>query len=305
MKLDTPRRGYKSIIAVIMAAVIVICAVVILGDFSPHGSFTLTVLFTGDLHGNMEVMPYYQTIINQAQRDSQVLLLDCGDLFEGGANQEKGGQSEAVVLSAMKYDAMTLGNNEFWCTENTYDACDAKLEALSKSVTFPLLCANVKKNGEYLPGVKPYTIVNKGGLKIAIIGLTTDKMNNNEVENKTISDPVVTLEQINAELEGVVDVKIVLSHCEQEQNEAFKSVHAVIAGHIHEPTAEIKADTQYKSSIPVVRAGGKKNGNLGKLMLELKENDDGSWGVENYSFELLPPKGLPDQKILSIVSGIK
>lgn len=305
MKLDTPRRGYKGIMAVIIAVVIVICAVAVFGDFSPHGRFTLTVLFTGDLHGNMDVMPYYQTIINQTKRDGQVLLLDCGDLYEGGVNQEKGGQSEAIVLSAMKYDAMTFGNNEFWCNENTAEACDAKLEALSKSVTFPLLCANVKKNGEYLRGVEPYTIVNKGGLKIAVIGLTTDKMNNNEVENKIVSDPVRILEQINAELEGKADVKIVLSHCEQEQNEAFKNVHAVVAGHIHEPTAEIKADAQYKSPIPVVRAGGKKNGNIGKLVLELKENDDHTWSVGNYSFELLPPKGLPDQKILSIVSGIK
>ena len=176
MKLDPPKRSGAAIVAVIIAVVILISSIVLFADFRPHGRFTLTVLFTGDLHGNMDLMPYYQTLINSEQRKGDVILLDCGDLYQGGPRQDKGGLPESLVLSSMKYDAMTLGNNEFWCTENSAEACDSKISALAQNSTFDILCANVEKNGEYLDGVKPYTIINKRGLNIAVIGLTTNDM---------------------------------------------------------------------------------------------------------------------------------
>ncbi len=301
MKLEMQKRSYKTVLAVIIAAVLVVCSVVIFADFKPHGKFTLTVLFTGDAHGDMQSMPQYYTLIQQCKKQGDVLLLDCGDLFEGGARQSEGGLPEGLVLSAMKYDAMVLGNNEFWTNENTAEACDAQISSFSQNVTFPVLCANVKKNEGYLNGVKPYTIINKRGLKIAVIGLTTDEINNEEIKNKTVTDPVKALDAVNAELEGKADIKIVLSHCEQEQNELFDGVHAVIAGHVHQPT---KAPILGKNGTPIVRAGGKEQRRLGKLVLNLVEQD-GVWSVESYDFVLLSAgDGYPDSKIAAVVAGI-
>lgn len=47
-------------------------------------------VFHGDLHGQVDNLPYYYTIIQQARHNGEnVLLLDCGDLSYGGPRQER------------------------------------------------------------------------------------------------------------------------------------------------------------------------------------------------------------------------
>jgi 5'-nucleotidase/UDP-sugar diphosphatase len=70
-------------------------------------------------------------------------------------------------MSKIGYDAMALGNHEF----------DNPLEVLFKQqewANFPMLSANIydKETGERL--FQPYAMFNKQGIKIAVIGLTTE-----------------------------------------------------------------------------------------------------------------------------------
>ena len=71
----------KNIIITIVIAAVLLC--VILLAVLPtvpraHGSYRLTVFFTGDLHGQVDNLPYYYTIIQQARHDGSypVLLRD-------------------------------------------------------------------------------------------------------------------------------------------------------------------------------------------------------------------------------------
>lgn len=303
MKMQNGRT--KNIIITIVIAAVLLC--VILLAVLPtvpraHGAYRLTVFFTGDLHGQVDNLPYYYTIIQQARHDGEnVLLLDCGDLSYGGPRQEKGGVPEAWMLAGMKYDAMVLGNNEFKCTENTAQACDKQIKRLSENTGCPLLCANIKKDGQYLDGVQPYIIKNVNGLRIAVVGLTTDEIDNKETRNKTKENPVAVLENIQQQISGNADITVVLSHCEEEQNRNMRDVSAVIAGHIHEPTY---TPQQGYNGIPIVRAGGKDRGHLGKLVLELKETENG-WETEKYDFTLCSIEGvIPNKKIMKIYAGL-
>lgn len=301
MKLEPRRKRGAAVAAVIIAAVLSVCLLVFLPDKRAHGSYTLTVLFTGDLHGEMEKLPYYYTVIQQERKQGNVLLLDCGDLFYGGPRQSQGGQPEAVMLAAMDYDAMTLGNNEFKCTQNTAQACNKQIENLSRSLGFPVLCANIKKDGNYLSGVKPYTVINKNGLRIAVAGLTTDKIDNAEVRDKTLEDPVAAFDALYEEMKAKSDIIIVLSHCEEKQNKNIRGAAAIIAGHVHQPT--YTPQTGF-NAVPIVRAGGKAQGNLGKLTLQLVEKD-GQWEVAEYSFELCSVENVvPNKKLTAILNGL-
>ena len=69
-------------------------------------------------------------------------------------------------MNYMGYDAMTLGNHEFNFGIDL-------IKSIEKQSEFPLLSANVKyeKNGEDF--VNPYKILNCGGVKVGVIGLTT------------------------------------------------------------------------------------------------------------------------------------
>lgn len=301
MKLEFKRKNTKLIVIVTVVAVLLACTLLLFIDTSPHDNFTLTVFFTGDLHGDVSRLAKYYTVIQQGRKQGNVLLLDCGDLYYQGANQAKGGVPESLLLSYMKYDAMVLGNNEFKIAENTPAACNAQIKKLAGQASFSLLCANIKMDGQYLEGIKPYVIVNKGGLKIAVVGLTTNQITNKEVKDKTLLDPAQTLSNLQEELLGKADITIVLSHCEENQNKDFRDVAAVVAGHIHEPT--ITPQIGY-NGIPIVRAGGKDRGNLGKLTLHLVEDETG-WSVDHYDFELCDVSNvLPNKKLQGMATQL-
>ena len=71
-----------------------------------------------------------------------------------------------AAMNAMGYDAMTLGNHEFnWGVP--------AMQTITGQAKFPVLCANIlDKDGKPVTG-KSWTIVEKGGVKIAIIGVDT------------------------------------------------------------------------------------------------------------------------------------
>ena len=47
--------------------------------------FKLTVLHTNDIHGNIDSLPQYSTVVNEIRKkEKNVLLLDSGDIFLRG-----------------------------------------------------------------------------------------------------------------------------------------------------------------------------------------------------------------------------
>ena len=79
------------------------------------------------------------------------------------------GRSVVESFNAMPYDAFTLGNHEFdWGPE--------VLESTLPQFDFPVICANIldKATGEPLKGTVPYVIIEKNGVNVGILGLTTE-----------------------------------------------------------------------------------------------------------------------------------
>ena len=94
------------------------------------------------------------------------LLLDSGDEF--GASYWPG-FPVVKALSLIGTDAMTLGNHEF-------DRGKGFLEECIGAAAYPILCANIaeKATGELVRGVLPYVILERSGVKVGILGLTTE-----------------------------------------------------------------------------------------------------------------------------------
>ena len=95
------------------------------------------------------------------------MLLDSGDFADGNAeaNQSKGITS-IQLMNAAGYDAITLGNHEFYLKP-------PQLAALIKKAAMPILAANVYdgKNKNLMDGVQAYKIFNIDGVKVAVVGL--------------------------------------------------------------------------------------------------------------------------------------
>lgn len=145
------------------------------------------IIETSDVHG--AIFPYdlvndrpsnsslaqVMTYLNEQRADTNqiVFLLDNGDILQGDPvvyyyNFEKTDTIHlyADVMNYMNYDAGTIGNHDIETGHDVYDK-------FNKEIKFPWLAANAIKTSDGLPYFKPYTTIERGGIKIAVFGLIT------------------------------------------------------------------------------------------------------------------------------------
>jgi 2',3'-cyclic-nucleotide 2'-phosphodiesterase/3'-nucleotidase len=159
--------------------------------FSFATSFAQTVnvkiVETSDVHG--AIFPYdlkenketnsslarVTTYLKEQRADSNqiVFLLDNGDIIQGDPTVyyydfEKTDTIHlyADVMNYMKYDAGTVGNHDIETGHAVYDK-------FNKELNFPWLAANAINTTTNESYFKPYTTIERGGVKIAILGLIT------------------------------------------------------------------------------------------------------------------------------------
>ncbi len=187
----------------------------------------LTILHTNDTHSRLEPFPMdggrnqglggiagRTSLINQIRKEEQhVLLLDAGDIFQGTPyfNIYKG-EPEIKAMTAMGYDACTIGNHDF----------DAGMENLAMQLTnhasFPMLICNYDFNGTPMEGkTEPYKIFKKGKLKIGVFGVSIEGrglISDNLFGATKYLDPVQKANEAAALLkkEKKCDMVICLSH---------------------------------------------------------------------------------------------
>ncbi|MFS2225204.1 bifunctional UDP-sugar hydrolase/5'-nucleotidase UshA [Pantoea sp. B65] len=143
-------------------------------------TYKFTVLHTNDHHGrfwNNDHDEYglaaQKTLVDSIRYDVQahggaVLLLSGGDINTGVPESDlQDAEPDFRGMNLIGYDAMAIGNHEF-------DNPLSVLHQQQKWARFPLLSANIyqKSTGKRL--FQPYALFNRMGLKIAVIGLTTD-----------------------------------------------------------------------------------------------------------------------------------
>ncbi len=95
------------------------------------------------------------------------LLLDSGDMFQGTPEGIlTKGMASIVLMNQLGYAAAVPGNHD-------YDYGEPSLKLMISSAAFPVLGANLyyKAGGAHADYLKPYTIIEKNGEKIAVLGL--------------------------------------------------------------------------------------------------------------------------------------
>ena len=160
------------------------------------GEYTIEVFATNDLHGRFFdsiyvstqpelVHPYslasVATKIKQVRDnigDDNVVLLDIGDHLQGDNAAFYYNFIDTVsehifsrVMNYLNYDAVVVGNHDIEPGHNVYDK-------VSKELNAPYLAANAINTKTQKPYFEPYTILNKNGVRIAVIGLTNPNIPN-------------------------------------------------------------------------------------------------------------------------------
>ncbi|WP_288883019.1 bifunctional UDP-sugar hydrolase/5'-nucleotidase UshA [uncultured Kosakonia sp.] len=143
-------------------------------------TYNITILHTNDHHGHFWRSEYgeyglsaQKTLVDGIRKEvaaqgGSVLLLSGGDINTGVPESDlQDAEPDFRGMNLIGYDAMAVGNHEF-------DNPMSVLRQQEKWAKFPFLSANIYQKSTNQRLFKPWMIFNREGLKIAVIGLTTD-----------------------------------------------------------------------------------------------------------------------------------
>lgn len=182
----------KSFIAVITGCLLVLGTSSANAMTTKEKTIDLKFIETSDVHGSF--FPYdfinrkpkagslarVSTYVNQlrSQHGENVILLDNGDILQGqpvnyysNYVDTTSANIAAQVVNYLRYDAQTIGNHDVETGHRVYDKWVSATHC-------PILGANVIDTKTNKPYLKPYTILKRGGARIAIIGLLTPAIPN-------------------------------------------------------------------------------------------------------------------------------
>jgi len=307
---------------------------------------TLYILQTTDVHGNIQPYDYfrdqpadyglskiYSRVTDYRLKYQNVVLLDGGDLLQGTPlawyfNKVETAWPNPLILTLnyMGYDAFAVGNHDVEQGLFVY------LRAQNES-QFPWLSANAM-----LPDgrtyYQPFTVIERNGIRIGIIGLTTPGipmwLDESLYPGITWADMIITARRYAAELRPQVDVLVGLFHAGFNEeysaanteklglpNENASGIIArevpgfdvIFAGHSHQPqpkdTLTIKPVKGSKAVLQVNAGSWGRNLGVAQIIFNLKKSGKKSASqITELKGWLEPAKDMPaSEAILQLTSA--
>lgn len=153
---------------------------------------TLRILETTDVHGAFFPYDFIQrrpmpgtlarvaSYVGKARQESPdgVILLDAGDILQGqpicyfyNYIDTTAQNIASRCVNYLRYDAQTWGNHDVETGHACYDKWNAE-------VSCPTLGANIIDTRSNRPYIQPYTVIERQGVRVAVIGLLTPAIPN-------------------------------------------------------------------------------------------------------------------------------
>jgi 5''-nucleotidase/2'',3''-cyclic phosphodiesterase and related esterases len=128
----------------------------------------VVIFSVNDVHGRIDNFAKIKPILEAANSEYQsVYFVSAGDLFSGNPivdfHPEKG-YPLIDLLSKTGLDVNVLGNHEF-------DYGQEALTARVQQASFDFICSNVEPGAGSLEDFPDYTVIQKGPVKIAFVGV--------------------------------------------------------------------------------------------------------------------------------------
>ena len=306
--MRTPLRVSTSVVAALVSVLVWACGATPRGgEARTPDRVTLSIVGTNDLHGHVEALPAFSGYVAnlrvvRAADEGGVVLLDGGDMFQGTLESNLlEGAPIVEAYAALGYDAVTIGNHEFdygplgdraTPSASTDDPRGA-LRARIAEAPYAFLSANLMDRtsgaraslGTDAHPVLPTTILERAGIRIGVIGVTTEQTltttiaaNVSDLVMRPLLDTIaeharslradgVDLVVVAAHAGGrcrELEVPTDLSSCDPEQEimaiahglEAG-AVDVIVAGHTHQGMAHVVDGIAIVESFSYGRAFGR------------------------------------------------
>jgi 5'-nucleotidase len=253
----------------------------------------ITILHTNDFHSHIDPFPdshpvypgmggsaNLKSLINQhSKEDSNYLLLDCGDIFQGTPYFNLfGGVPELEWMSHAGYHATTLGNHDF-------DNGIEKLAEVLKHANFPVLNCNYTFTGTVLEGkIQTHKVFEVAGKRIGVTGVGINPEGlilPNLIGGVVYNDPVAAVQKTvdNLRKKEKCHMVIVLSHLgysydsekidDRKLAAATNGIDVILGGHTH-TFLEAPVQLRNKKGEPVViNQAGWAGLRLGKVVMDV------------------------------------
>lgn len=301
------------------------------------------ILFTHDMHSHLD--PYkinkdgaiemvggfakLKTMVDEKREDHEAtFLVDGGDFSMGTLYQTiyETDAPELTLMGQIGYDATTFGNHEFdyrsegisnmlrAAKKNADENPDLKLPALvSANIDWEKNTSEdnlLVKSAMEEYGSTPYTIVERGGVRVGMFGILGNDADACAPESGLeFEDIVETSQKVVKDMEKEdVDMIICLSHSGtfEDKNisedeilaQEVPEIDIIVSGHTH---TRLDEPLQYGDTY-VVSAGCYCE-NLGEIELSQKEN--GRWAIDDYELTPLAAHVKEDPEIKAQLTDYK
>jgi 2',3'-cyclic-nucleotide 2'-phosphodiesterase (5'-nucleotidase family) len=283
---------------------------------------TLTLLHTNDMHASF--IPHEASWIRSGEKpmvggfielasavDSlralypDALLLDAGDVMTGNpiCDIPYGGAQGGLLFEMMNrigYDVWCPGNHDF-------DISQENLKSLISVAHFPTVSANlVNDDGRRVLGNRESVIIERGGVRIGIIGIISQQLynlvNQNNLTGVRVLSPVETVQRLVNELDPKTDLIIALTHEGVDDDsvlaEGVTGLDVIVGGHSHTRLRQPRV----VHSVVIVQAGSNCE-NLGILQLTI--NDDKVTAHHGQLLQLWSREGKGRSRLSGIVDSTR
>ncbi|MCL2867661.1 MAG: bifunctional metallophosphatase/5'-nucleotidase [Clostridia bacterium] len=298
---------------------------------APAQADALTIVYTNDMHSYVE--PFMieadgvsreaggfarrKTLIDalKAEKDA-VFVLDSGDFAMGTLIQTvyRERASELRLLGAIGVDATTIGNHELDFRDSGF--AQMLQTAIAAKGPLPLLVmANLTAPDATVQsaldayGVAPYKVIDRGGIRMAVIGLMGVESLATAPMTKFAWEPVAdaakrVVKQIKEN--ETVDIIVALSHTglskdtaksEDEQlAKAVPELDVIVSGHTH---------TYLPEPITVGHTHIVSQGEYGEYFsqITLERRADGRWDISGHSHRVIEDSVAEDERVAEMVAG--
>lgn len=244
---------------------------------APARDVRFVVLHTNDVHGQVltrkgtwidkqnppqvgglaRVAAYVNGVREETRASgAELLVVDAGDWYQGTPEGlVEGGVAFVRALTLVGYDAMCIGNHEF-------DHGIPNLLKLLREGGAPAVCANLNPKGsaERVDWVPAQRFVERGGIRIALVGLVTPitpEITHADAQTLDFVDPAVALARVQREVAGSADWILPVTHLGVDSDRAlaraFPALPLIVGGHSH----TLLKEGRREGDVLIVQAGTK------------------------------------------------
>lgn len=294
----------------------------------------ITLFQTSDIHGYLFPTDYQSreqtadyglfklaTLLDKERNACKgaSLTIENGDFIQGSplsyyvVKEKKTAKELMNALNHLKFDAGVLGNHEF-----NYGL--DYLNSAIREADFPILCANIVNESGQPAWGQPYKVFEKEGVKIAVLGLTTQYIPNWEhpenYEGLTFISAVDVAKKMVPQLKKEADIIVVSYHGGFErdlvsgketegltgENEGYALLNEVdgidvlFTGHQHRVIAQTVNNT-------AVVMPGDKGSYLGKVSIDVEKTEEGIL-IHSLTPEVVAVKEEADEELIKAYQSL-